>query len=102
MFEEFLSQRLAQLRQAKGVSARDMSLSLGQSPSYINRIENKANFPSMQSFFYICEYLGITPADFFDVENQNPAEYRELFRQLNRLAPSDLELVKAIIKRCQR
>lgn len=102
MFEDYFSQRLTQLRQAKGVSARDMSLSLGLSPGYINRIENKACFPSMQSFFYICEYLEITPADFFDAENQNPAEYQELFRQLNRLEPSDLELVKAVIKRCQR
>lgn len=39
MMEEFFGQRLAQLRITKGVSARDMSLSLGQSPSYINKIE---------------------------------------------------------------
>lgn len=41
MFEEQFCERLAQLRLKKGVSARDMSLSLGQSESYINRIENK-------------------------------------------------------------
>lgn len=64
MMEEFFGQRLAQLRMTKGVSARDMSLSLGQSPSYINKIENGKTFPSMQNFFYICEYLGISPGDF--------------------------------------
>lgn len=32
--------RLTQLRMNKGVSARDMSLSIGQSPNYINGIES--------------------------------------------------------------
>ena len=40
MHYENFSKRLAQLRQEKGISARDMSLSLGQSESYINKIEN--------------------------------------------------------------
>ena len=39
MEKEQFALRLAQLRQAKGVSARDMSLSLGQSAGYINNIE---------------------------------------------------------------
>ena len=57
-YEEFLPQRLTQLRMQKNVSARDMSLSLGQANNYINSIENRKALPSMQSFFYICEYLG--------------------------------------------
>lgn len=65
--------RLAELRTAKNVSAREMSLSLGQSVSYINQIENHLNFPSMTAFFYICEFLEITPKEFFsfgsDAEN---------------------------------
>ena len=39
MFEEEFAERLAQLRIAKGVSARDMSLSVGQNAGYINSIE---------------------------------------------------------------
>ena len=62
MYEEFFSRRLAQLRAQKGVSAREMSLAIGQNSSYINRIENQRAFPSMQGFFYICEYLGVTPS----------------------------------------
>ena len=65
MYEEFFSRRLAQLRAQKGVSAREMSLAIGQNSSYINRIENQRAFPSMQGFFYICEYLGVTPGAFF-------------------------------------
>ena len=40
MYEKEFSKRLCELRLEKGVSAREMSLSLGQSASYINRIEN--------------------------------------------------------------
>ena len=56
MYEDFFAERLSYLRIQKKVSAREMSLALGQNESYINRIENKHTFPSMQIFFYICEY----------------------------------------------
>ena len=52
MYEDFVPERLAKLRTQKGVSARDMSLSLGQANNYINNIENKKSLPAMQSFFY--------------------------------------------------
>lgn len=65
--EDFIK-RMVELRLKKGVSARDMSLSIGQSPGYINNIENGINYPSMSTFFYICEYLEVTPREFFDIE----------------------------------
>lgn len=54
------SDPLVQLRLSKGISARDMSLSLAQSAGYINNIENSINYPSMAVFFNICDYLEIT------------------------------------------
>ena len=98
MFEDLFYQRLAKLRIEKGVSARDMSLSIGQSAGYINALENKNGFPSMQVFFYICEYLGVTPSEFFDEGNGNPVEYHEIIKDLNALDPESLKTVKAIIK----
>ena len=65
MYENDFSIRLAALRQKKGVSARDMSLSLGQNSGYINHIENRQALPSMAVFFNICEYLEISPEEFF-------------------------------------
>ena len=56
---EFFYKRLTDLRLQKGVSARDMSLSLGQSESYINKMENKRTLPSFTGFLYICEYFHI-------------------------------------------
>lgn len=69
---EWFYRRIAELRAQKGVSARDMSLSLGQSESYINKIENRRTLPSMTGFFYICEYLNITPQEFFNFDAAAP------------------------------
>lgn len=52
----------------------------------------------MQVFFYICEYLGVTPAEFFDSANSHPAEFREIMEDLNALGPEKLRHVRAIIK----
>ena len=65
-YEAFIAERIAQLRVKKGVSALDMSLRVGQSKNYINNIENRRALPSMIVFFYICEYLGVTPQEFFE------------------------------------
>ncbi len=98
MYEDFFPERLAQLRMKKGVSARDMSLSLGQSENYINMIENKKSFPSMTVFFYICEYLGVSPKEFFDYENRNPRQLHEIVENLKKLDDTSLVHIAGLVK----
>ena len=88
--------RLAQLRMNKNVSARDMSLSIGQSAGYINNVENGVNFPSMSVFFYICEYLDISPKEFFDDKVSDPARLNELIEAVGRLSREQLDHLIAI------
>jgi transcriptional regulator with XRE-family HTH domain len=98
MYEEFLPGRIAKLRESKGVSARDMSLSLGQGVNYINMIENKKSFPSMTMFFYICEYLGVTPSCFFENEIDNPAKFNEIMTDLKKLNDTALNHVAGVVR----
>lgn len=98
MYEKFFSERISQLRTAKGVSARDMSLSIGQSESYINKIENGKTFPSMQVFFYICEYLNISPKNFFDDEIENPVLIQSIVDDLTALDEKQILNISEIIK----
>ena len=93
--EDFIK-RLTELRINKGVSARDMSLSIGQSAGYINNIENGVNLPSMMSFFYICEYLGIEPKDFFDTGSTNPTKANELYNIAKGLSNEQLDNLIAL------
>ena len=98
MYEDFVPERLAKLRTQKGVSARDMSLSLGQANNYINNIENKKSLPAMQSFFYICEYLGVTPKEFFDEENEYPEVLQEFIAEGKKLDAKSLEYILGSMK----
>ena len=95
--EKFLPRRLAQLRMRAGVSARDMSLSMGQSQGYINKIESGQNLPSMTGFLYICEFLKITPKEFFDDSSDYPQQQNELQLKMKRLSPKQLDVIDALI-----
>ena len=96
MTEKEFSLRLARLRSEKGVSARDMSLSMGQNPGYINNIETGKALPSMGNFFYICNYLDITPMDFFDYHTVRPGEMEQVCRELNKLSDLQFGIIKKL------
>ena len=102
VYEEQFALRLARLRLQKGVSARDMSLSIGQNRNYINMIENGRALPSMTVFFYICEFLNVTPSEFFDLDSGAPEALRKLTEQLKRLPPEYLEHISAIVEGLSR
>lgn len=98
MYDRFISERIAKLRIAKKVSARDMSLTIGQNENYINHIENGKSMPSMQVFFYICEYFNITPKDFFDEETNNPSLLNAVLKDLNALTEHQILNIHEIVK----
>ena len=97
-YEEFTQNRITQLRMQKGVSARDMSLSLGQNKGYISQIENKKALPSLPGLFYICEYFHITPQEFFDEGNSSPKQLSALIADLRKLNVKTLGLVAELVK----
>ena len=79
-----------------------MSLSIGQSPSYINNIETGVSFPSMTGFFYICEYLEITPSEFFDMDSKNPSKERELLSAAKGLGSEQLDILISLAKELKK
>jgi len=95
---DWFYRRISELRAQKGVSARDMSLSLGQSESYINKIENRRTLPSMTGFFYICEYFEITPQEFFNADALAPQKSKELLREIEKLSPEQTEHILLVVK----
>jgi len=102
MAEKDFSLRLARLREAKGISARDMSLSMGQNPGYINNIESGKSMPSLSGFFYICEYLNLTPKEFFDTDAANPSKASELYSAAKGLDDRQLDNLISIAKGLQK
>ena len=88
--EEFVK-RITELRMNKGVSAREMSLSTGMGEHYINRLENGAGLPNMETFFVICEYLGISEKDFFDFEPNSQSKLSRLLKEAMSLTDEQLD-----------
>lgn len=99
MYKEDFSLRLARLRSEMSVSARDMSLALGQNPGYINSIESGKALPSMAMFFYICDYLHISPEEFFATENSSPAKTKKILKDLSHLDQESLDSLAIIVEK---
>ena len=102
MYEELFAGRLAELRLRKGVSARDMSLSLGQNPGYINNIESGKALPSMSMFFIICDFLKISPSEFFDLSSPSPSDLNAMIEDLKKLPKVEFDHLAAITRNLVR
>lgn len=98
-YEEFIRNRITKLRMLKNVSEYQMSLDLGHSKSYIQSISSGRALPSMSEFISICEYLGVTPKEFFDDENSNPVLHGEIIDVVKDMQDKDIELILALLKR---
>lgn len=102
MTEEFIRERLTQLRIKANISEYKMSLDLGHSKSYIQSISSGKSLPSMAEFLFICEYLNITPAQFFSQDNANPAKINEINSILEKLPDDDIDTVLHLVKRLSK
>ena len=98
MDEKDFALRLAQLREKKNVSAREMSLAIGQNPGYINNIESGKSLPSLPGVFYICDYLGISVSEFFDLDTKNPIKLDAIISDLKKLDDAQFENIANLVK----
>lgn len=96
---EFVRERITQLRMQKGVSEYQMSYDLGHSRGYINNISSGKSLPSLTELFAICDYLGITPLEFFDDGVENPGLKNSVLKEIEQLDPADLALTLQNIRR---
>ena len=99
MEDNFVGKRVTELRLKKGVSEYKISVDMGHSSSYINTIVSGKALPSMGEFFYLCDYLGVTPRDFFDSDLKDPQPLRELYEESKKLSPEDLKMITGFVKR---
>ena len=55
----------------------------------------------MSSFFYICEYLNVTPQEFFDFKGDHADGIDALVDQLDKLDEEQIQALAAFIKTIQ-
>lgn len=99
METDFIRNRITELRLQKEVSEHRMSLDLGHARSYVHGIVSGKTLPSMTEFLYICEYFGISPAQFFDVEEERSLLAIEIGRECEALDDEEKRMLLHIIKK---
>ena len=99
MDEDFVRERITTLRLKKGVSEYQMSYDLGHSRGYVYNISSGKALPPLKEFFAICDYFGLTPAQFFDEGTQNPELIQKAVSGMKRLNEADLLMLLGLINR---
>jgi len=56
----------------------------------------------MKEFFSICEYLEVSPKEFFDESEQNPELIQKALEGMRELDESDLLMLLSIINRLRK
>lgn len=98
----YIRNRITALRMKMGVSEYKMSLDLGHSKGYMQSISSGNSLPSLSEFLYICEYLQVSPQEFFDDTKLLPQETHRLLKAVDGLSETDLELLAKMAERLQR
>lgn len=98
MTPDFVKNRVTQLLVQKNLSEYRVSVDLGHSKGYIQKITSGKALPSLEALLEICDYFDITLSEFF----HNPEDFpsgihrkpvRELMEQAVKLKDSDIELL---------
>lgn len=99
MDENFVKERITQLRLKKGVSEYQMSYDLGHSRGYVYNISSGKALPPLKELFAICDYFEITPQQFFDTSEQNPELIQKALEGMRRLDEGDMLMLLGFINR---
>ena len=96
-YDEFIRDRITQLRIKKDVSEHRMSLDLDKSGAYIRCITSGANMPSLKELFNIISYFEMTPAEFFAPTENTDTPYHKLCEKLRALSDKEIEKVNTFV-----
>ena len=96
-YDDFIRQRITELRIEKDVSEHRMSMDLDKSGSYIRGITSGAALPSLKELFNIISYFEITPAEFFAPLEDKESKFHLVCDRLRRLNDDDLDKVDTFI-----
>ena len=96
---QFIRDRISVLRTKKNVSGYRMSTDLGHSKSYMQSISSGRSMPSLGEFLYICEYLGVTPREFFDEDIKEPQLVQKLYELTRNMSQEDLDVLVSTAER---
>lgn len=96
-YDEFIRNRITELRLSRNVSEHKMSLDLDKSGSYIRGITSGTSLPSLKELFNIISYFDMTVLDFFAPMENPETPYSKLCEKLRSLNDKELEKVSTFV-----
>ena len=96
MKDNFIADRITELRMKNDVSEYNLSYCLGKSKSYIGEITSGKCQPSVDMLLAICDWFGITPVEFF-IPGETE-EDRDFYSNFKRLGDNDRATIARIIR----
>lgn len=96
-YENFVRNRITELRLQRNLSEHRMSLDLDKSGSYIRGITSGVALPSLKELFNIMRYFDVTPTEFFGPLERDDSPYHRLCQRLRGLEETDLEKVATFL-----
>lgn len=96
-YEDFIRNRITQLRMEKNVSEHRMSLELGRSGAYIRSISNGSSLPSVKELLNIIDYFEIEPAEFFQTFTEASTPQLELCERIRGLDGNTISKVNTFL-----
>lgn len=91
--------RIGYFRNKNNLSAREASLQLGFSDSFINRIERKSVELKVSTLMNFMEIVNITPEEFFYYKPENYEKDKQLLEVVKSLSNENKEALMDIAKR---
>ena len=79
-----------------------MSVDLGHSTSYIHSIASGRALPSMPEFLYICDYLGVTPMEFFNESERTTQLQQRAMQYIRQLDEDEARLIVDLLERIKK
>ena len=123
MDKQLLGRRIRLVRKEKGHTGEELAELCHISPTYLRQIESGAKIPSLPLFvklcnalnvspaylfadvcrnMEVCDYLNITPMQFFDEAEQYPELVRMAFEELKGFDEDDLLFLITVFRRLKQ
>lgn len=92
--------RISMLRTTAGLSARDLSLSIGKNAAYISRLESKNDTfePSVSALLEIIDACGSSACEFFYYDMNAYRQDKDIIDLLKTASPSKKDAIITLLK----
>lgn len=88
---QFIIQRMMAILEEKNLSERQVSMDLGYSDSYMNKVKNGSIALTIDFLDEFCNELNVQPEEFFAVPEANTSNQYLLLQEMKELTEDDIQ-----------